>query len=404
MPTSRATKQRAFSWQIIGFWGGLRGLLGLWAALVSELHPLTEVELAVALWPPIAPVGRWLERVLLAPWMRWDVEWYLRILTEGYQFGNGTDAFHPLFPWLALPLTSMGIHPLLALLFVASLSSAAFLLVFERLAALDVSPAAARTATQLLLFFPAAFVLFAPYTEGLFLLFAALMFWWARQRRWWWAGAAGALAVLTRQQGIVLIIPFVWELWEAHDHSIRDALRDWRGWLASGLIPGGLAAWALYRALVIGGMQFDFTSLYSLAYSMFIAPSAVNVVPAQVMIWPWQALQLALVRVWSEPDLDLLVNLVLAALFIGGVILAWRKLRPSYRVYVLLVTLISISYHTGYVHPYMGLPRHLFLAFPIFIGLGPRVQRLWQRLAIVGAGFAGICFLTMLYVLEAWVP
>jgi hypothetical protein len=382
----------------------LRGLTSLCAALFSTVRPITTLEQTVALWPPSAPWGLWLQRALLAPWERWDSVWYLRILTEGYQVGNGTDAFYPLYPGLAWPLTRLGLDPLLALMVVGSLATLAFLLLFERMAALDSTPAQAQTAFHLLLFFPVAFILFAPYNTGLFLLLSALTLLWARRRRWWWAGIAGALAVLTHQQGLLLVFPVAWELWEAHKGDVRLVLRNWRCWLALGLIPVGLWLWVLYRAIVVGGTQLNFSSSYALVYSMVISPSAGKVGASHVFIWPWHALRLALVHLWVKPDWDLAVNIVLSAVFVGIVLLAWPRLRASYRAYTLATVLVSFSYHTGAVHPYMGLPRHLFLAFPVFIGLGQIVLCSRCRLLWIGGGFAGICFLILLYVLKAWVP
>jgi Predicted integral membrane protein len=238
----RALAVSPWVWDLVTIWVVLRVWTGLLAALVSTLRPLTALEQTVALWPPTAPWGLWLQRALLAPWERWDTVWYLRILTEGYQFGNGTDAFHPFYPGLAWPLTRLGIDPLLALMIVGCLATLAFLLIFDRMAALDSTPAQTKTASHLLLFFPVAFILFAPYNEGLFLLLSALTLLCARRRRWWWAGIAGALAVLTHQLGIFLVLPFAWELWEAHVGDVRLMLRDWHGWLALGLIPMGLGA------------------------------------------------------------------------------------------------------------------------------------------------------------------
>jgi hypothetical protein len=118
--------------------------------------------------PPNAPWGLWLKRALLAPWERWDAAWYLRILTQGYQMGDGSDAFHPLYPWLAWPLIRLGLDPLLSLMLMGNLSTMAFLLIFERMATLDSTLDQAQTASRLLLFFPVAFILFAPYNEGFF--------------------------------------------------------------------------------------------------------------------------------------------------------------------------------------------------------------------------------------------
>lgn len=68
-----------------------------------------------------------------------------------------------------------------------------------------------------------------------------------------------------------------------------------------------------------------------------------------------------------------------------GVIFIWDaqcrmvKLRVSYRIYALTMILDALSYHTGAdINPYTALPRHLLLAFPIFIGMAPayRFRRL----------------------------
>jgi hypothetical protein len=311
-PVPASDNHQTHVWHWLLPWAALRVWASLCAVWASELRPMQPLEQSVPIWPPAAPLSQWLHRALLSPWERWDVVWYLRILNDGYRPGNGTDAFHPLFPLLARPLTYLGIEPLLALMMVALVAFFAFVPVFQRLAALDLSPSQVQTATLLLLFFPVGFILFAPYNEGLFLLFAALTLWWARRRKWWWAGGAGALAVLTRQQGVLLFLPLGWELWEAHGKRVRDTVRDWRSWMALGLIPGGLVLWGLYRVLAVGGTQLDFSSPYALAYSMIISPSAGEVGAAHVLTWPWHALWLALVRAWAIPDPDLVVNLLLA--------------------------------------------------------------------------------------------
>lgn len=52
-------------------------------------------------------------------------------------------------------------------------------------------------------------------------------------------------------------------------------------------------------------------------------------------------------------------------------VFAWRYMRNSYRAYSLIIIRVAFGYHTGMLvsTPYMGLPRHLLLAFPVFIGL-----------------------------------
>jgi hypothetical protein len=390
--------------QILGLWLMLRVLTGVWAAFVAPLHRQTERERAIAAWPPSAPLGTWLERVLLAPWERRDAVYYINIVARGYRVDDGTAQFHPLLAWLATPLTYLGASPLLALLLVSSLASALLLVVFARLARLDLDADDTRTSTLLLICSPLAFVLFAPYTEGLFLLWATLCLYWARMERWWLAGLAGALATLTRQQGVFLAVPLAWELWEAAGRRWRNVLPAWRDWLALGLIPAGLLLWLIYRAVALQDLHADFNNPQALIYSLLVSPSASKVVPVQALLWPWQALGLALEKLWRAPEYDLVVDLVLGSGFLVLLGLAWRRLRTSYRLYALAIVLVSFGYYTGPFYPYMGLPRHLLLAFPVFIGLAPVFRQRLLRLCIMTFGLLGILFLLLQYVIEGWVP
>lgn len=391
-------------WQTAWLWLGFRLLMSLWAALCSALFPLTEPERMFVLWPPSAPLGAWLERVLLLPWQRWDTGAYLAIVRQGYRADDGTAQFHPLLAWLASPLAWLGASPLLALMLVSGLAGLALLLAFERLARLDLAPGQAGLATLLLCSAPAAFILWAPYTEALCLLWSVLCLLWARQGRWWPAGLAGALAVLTRQQGIFLLLPLAWELWEAAGRDWRRALARWRDWLALALPPAGLLFWLGYRAVALGDLRANYSDPQALIFSVLISPSSSKVVPMQAFLWPWQALGMALSNMLSHPNADLAIDLGMAAWFMVLVALAWPRLRASYRIYVAAIVLVSFAYYTGPIHPYMGLPRHLLLAFPVFVGLAPRLRPRSARLATVGLGLVGGLFLLLLYIGMIWVP
>jgi hypothetical protein len=316
---------------------------------------------------------------------------------------DGTAQFHPLLAWLATPLGWLTGNALLGLLIVSSLASALTLIVFGRLARLDLPPPAAYTAMLLMLFSPPSWVLFAPYTEPLFLLCAVLCLLWARRQRWWLAGLAGALATLTRQQGLFLLLPLAWELWEATGRSPRRALAAWRDWLALGLIPLGLLIWLLYRAIALGDLQANFADPQALIFSLLISPSSSMVVPEQRFLPPWQALWQALQIVSHAPTVDLLVDLTLGAAWLILLAVAWRGMRTSYRIYTVVIALVSFGYYTGPFYPYMGLPRHLMLAFPVYIGLARVIQPRLRPLVIFG-GILGMLFLLLLYIFEAWTP
>jgi Gpi18-like mannosyltransferase len=387
---------------IITIWFAYRILTSLWAAIISALQPFTELEKNIVLWPPSIHLGTWLVRAFLSPWQRWDTEWYLKIVTSGYRAEDGTAQFHPLFAWLAVPLARLGLDPLFSLLLISSIAGLLMLILFEKLAQLDMETKTAQIASILLISFPTAFILFAPYTESLFLLCAVGCMLFMRTRRWILAGVLGGLAALTRQQGVFLVFPLAWELWESSERNLKLAVKSWRALLGVIGPAFGLGIWFFYRALFLNDFNVEAGNLKSLVYSGLVSRSAVHVVAYQIL-WPWQALWIAL-KQFKFSDTDLLIDLLLAGIFLILIVLSWRQLRNSYRVYVAAITLISFSYYTGPIHPYLGLPRHLFLAFPVFIGMAPLLLAKKRWLIWLLAGLPLMLLMIAGYVEHGWVP
>jgi hypothetical protein len=407
-PETTTNKQDSFNWLsmwwVVLIWLALRGFTSFYAGILSTLRPLSEIERSIALWPPNTQISIWLERILLSPWLRWDAEWYLRIVTQGYRPDDGTAQFHPLYPVLAIPLTRIGIHPLLGLLLVSSISTLLLILVFDRLARFDLNRETGRTSTILFILFPSAFILMAPYSESIFLLFAVSSFLFMRRNRWWLAGVTAGLAALTRQQGLFLLLPLAWEIWENGGKNVQRSLRQWRDWLSLALIPASYMIWLIYRWQRLSDLNLSTFSLNSIIYYFLISPSADKVVEVQSFLWPWQALWIALCLAFSRPDLDLITNLVFGVYFLILLALAWKHIPISYRIYSVVIALVSFSYYTGPIHPYMGLLRHLLLAFPVFIGLAMVLQNKWQQLLMISISQAGFIYLLSMYVFHAWVP
>jgi hypothetical protein len=371
-------------------WIFFRLLTSVIAALVSSIHPFTQLEKSIPLLPPSSPLGAWIERAFLSPWLRWDAVWYQRIVDQGYSASDGTAQFHPLYPWLASSISSVGAHPLLGLLLVSSLSCLGFLYVFYRLVQMECLEADAAFSTVIMLLAPSAFVLFAPYPESLFLLCGASCFYLARKRRWWLAAFTGSLATLTRQQGIFLFVPLVYELWDASGKTWLGVKASWHKLLALALIPGSYILWILYRHFVFGEQVVKLDSIQSMLYSLFISPSAIEVVPQQTFIWPWKAVSFSIQKLVAQPDVGIWVNLILAVIYL-------------IRLYSAIIILISFSFYTGPIHPYMGLPRHLLLAFPIFIYASPFINRPIVRPVYLTLSGLVYLLLIYLYVLEVWV-
>jgi Mannosyltransferase (PIG-V) len=183
-------------------------------------------------------------KLLFEDWLIWDTGHYLDIASGGYNTIE-RHAFFPLYPLLlhatdALPGGQRVAGPI-----VTMLVALAALLVVQRLAEHEFDRPTARRTIFYLVAFPTALFLYAPYNEGLFVLFAALSLYAARRGIWPLAAVAAALAGTVRTFGVLLLIPLAYEYYRVHRRPRWSAL-----YLA--LVPLGLFAYALYCRVTTG--------------------------------------------------------------------------------------------------------------------------------------------------------
>jgi hypothetical protein len=394
---------KLISVQLFATWLFLRCLTSMVVAAFSPLYPMTSIEKNVALWPPAHNTLAWLNRIFVAPWVRWDALWFGRILVRGYAAWDGTTSFLPLYPWLSWPLYRLGLDPTLSLLITSSLAALILFGVFHRLASVELPPATAWTALLFLATFPIAFILFAPYSESLFLVWVALALYAMRGRRWGQVAIFSFLAALTRQQGIFLALPMAWWAWEASGKSLRGIKQAWRVWLTSLAAPAGLAAWGIYRIGYLHEGSLDFSNPQGLIYSALLSPSASLVVKGQAFRWPWEAFAVAISKAIHTPEINVFVNLALGLGFVVAFGMAWKYLNMAERLYSLAIILVSFSVTTG-DYAYISLPRHLMLALPVFIGLAAALKKPWQRKTLIAFQIVGAMFLLVLYVFIQLIP
>ena len=300
-------------------------------------------------------------------------------------------------------MAKIGISPSFSLLLVSSLAGIALFYFFFKFTKIDLSPHDAIFALLLFALAPPAFVIFAPYSEGLFLLLAVLCLISARKNSWWMAGIFGGLATLTRQQGLFLLIPVAWLMWESANKNLRKFFSNWKNILSLILIPLGYLVWIIYRAILLNDVKLDLHHPLTFISSLLVSPGGKKVVPIYGFTWPWLAIKMAAEKLFFRPDLDIWINVILGFGFLVLLGISWKKLNWGYRLYSLVITVVSISLYTGPVHPYMGLPRHLLLAFPVFIGAASVITSSWKRLVLIGISAMGWLFLLTMYCLESWV-
>src|SRR5471030_3341835 len=164
---------------------------------------------------------------MLAVWGRWDAEHYIGIAEQGYHVTEV--AFFPLYPLLIRIVGSVTGSHLIAGLLISNIASFFGLLFFYKLVEHQFNRQVAHRATFYISIFPTSVFFSAVYTESLFFALTVASFYYIREHRWMTAGAIGALAALTRAEGILLIAPYCIELLSASGQqawyrSIRGAI------------------------------------------------------------------------------------------------------------------------------------------------------------------------------------
>ena len=317
---------------------------------------------------------------LLTTWNHWDAANYVRIAQYGYQ-SKFDYAFFPLFPLLIAVISyPFGAWSYLA---VGTLLSnlallGAMMVIYQIAVETEGEQVAYRTILYLCLF-PTAFFFFAAYNESLFLLFTASTFLALRRQHWWLAGGCGLLAALTRSAGLLLALPYLYELWQARESV---GIASWKSTvlklLPIGLIPLGTLLYMAYCWRTTGDP---------------IAFATVQDHWARHLSWPWQGIWQALFELfWNQPfgsfnQAHVLLDLSATVAFIVLIILGWSKLRLSYSLWAgLLLLYILISPSTGQHDPLISNQRFVLELFPPLITLailGIRHPRLHQTLLFV---------------------
>lgn len=335
---------------------------------------------------------------LLTTWDNWDAADYLRIAQHGYE--QRVDlAFFPLFPLLVSAISHV-LGSWSYLLVGTLLSNAALLgvlLLLYRLATDAFGETVAQRTLLYLCIFPTAFFFFAAYNESLYLLFALGTFLALQRRNWWLAGLLGLLATATRSIGILLVIPYLYELWTAR----ATILASWRSALSALppiiLIPLGMALYGLYCWITVGD---------------FLAFVHVQQHSGRYLAWPWQGILQALVALFIIPqpfgssnEAHLLLDLSATLGFILLVILGWRKQRMSYNLWMLF-NIVYILLYPALDKPDILLSNQRFVLelFPAFITLallGIEKPSLHRALVLIFPTLLAV--LSIAFLMNRWV-
>lgn len=378
----------------------------LWLFVATRLLLVAATFIGFILFPvpphvyPVQPVDM---VGLLTSWNHWDAVRYTQIAQFGYQNIYNT-AFFPLFPLLIKGgALLLGNHGYIAMgMLISNLALLGALFVLYQIATDMLGEQVGRRTILYLCIFPTAFFFFAPYNESLFLLLTAGAFLALRRQKWWLAGALGFLAALTRSAGLLLVFPYLYELWVARKGLAAEeqsaSRRVWRALpqiLPVVLIPLGILIYAFYCWKVFHNpLAFSTVQRH---WDRQLTPPGTGIVFA---LW-----QLFFVQPFgSFFEVHILIDLTAMIGFIALAVLGRRKLRSSYTIWIgllLFYTLISPAIHQA--DALVSTQRFVLEMFPGFITLAALSitrPRLHYALLIAFPFFQAI--LAVLFVLNRW--
>jgi hypothetical protein len=320
---------------------------------------------------------------ILAVWGRWDAVHYLDIARSGY-YGTNM-AFFPLYPGLVNVVGRLVGNAMVAGLLISNVSFFFGLLFFYKLVEHELDRSNAFRAIFYISIFPTAVFFSAVYTESLFFALTVASFYYIRERRWVTAGLLGGLAALTRVEGVLLLVPFAMEAVAAlRAGRLAGTVRALAG---AALIPLGLV---IYMGLlwVLRGDPLYFSHV-QIHWNRHLAPPWVAV---------WRSFHILATAHGAQARVGQVIELAFTVLMIAVLIGGFKRLRPSFWVYMALSILIPMC-----TSSLMSMPRFALVLFPMFMVLAQWGARNWINSAIVSFSLPLLGLFTVLFADWYWV-
>ena len=332
-------------------------------------------------------------------WAHADAVHYRKLAELGYHdyIENGQHlflVFFPLYPWVVrLANSVVGNYDLCGHI----VSSAAYIgvcYVLARLVTEDFSWQTARTSLFLLSVYPFSFFFAAYYTESLFLFLSVTTFYFIRKHQYWIAGIIGALASLTRMQGVLLLFVAFVEYYISDLPFQKMKAHNWRGlWIdvwkkllpASLMLIGiGVYLWLNYD---VEGDPLRFTVYQREHWSQYFVPlpNCLNTILKSIKTYGSAKF---LCTIWAP-------EIVIFALSLGYMLYAARWMQLTWAAYFLACVVLNYSLNWP-----LSCGRYMACTFPLFTSIavaGEKKPIVGQTAAVVFAIFQGAYLFSFLY-------
>ncbi|MDR3588356.1 MAG: mannosyltransferase family protein [Negativicutes bacterium] len=322
---------------------------------------------------------------LIENFIRWDAQWYTYIAEHGYT--QQTIVFFPGLPALIRAVSYLGLNTAVAGFAVCNLCSFISFSLLYRLCRLDYPESVSRRALLAYAVLPTAFFLNSIYTEALFIVCSLASIYFARTGRWWWAGMFAAAATLTRNLGLCLIFPLLYEY--MYGRRPRKAL------------PG--AAFLLLAPLALFAYM---------AYNYSLTGDPIAFVHSQRLWgrefgWPWNNIA-GNIRLIFSPDWTVVPGTILDSVtvpaFLAGLLTLTLSTRlviqESYLILGWLWLLIPLFSSTP-AFPLYSMSRFVLVIFPFYLFVAQLPRGSYRCYIAVSAILMLLC--TALFVNWYWI-
>lgn len=341
----------------------------------------------------------------LNEWLKWDANNYVRIATLGYggytEELNGetlytTLAFFPLYAWMIKLVNLVISNVNLAALVASTVCFVGGSCYFYGAIAMDYGKNIAKKSLAFLTVFPFGLFYGAMMPESAFFLTASACFYYTRKHKWAAAGIAGALAGLSRMQGVVLI-------------AVTGA--EWLEYYKPIAMIKEKRIKELVKNIFTKAIWIPFMGIGLLIYlgiNYHITGNPFQFVEYQSVVWgnEGQYFGKTVSEVWNRAFTNELTGVTrftagIAAIFffVMAVVLMIYGIRRIHNRYILfLVFYVIMSYTHGWL---ISSGRYMSVAFPMFLILGEFAEK-HENIGTVLLIISSILFGVILYAFLTW--
>jgi hypothetical protein len=332
---------------------------------------LFPVSTAVVEQPPIAPSSNLLVERLVRTWTRYDAGYYTAIAMRGYNISEDA-AFYPFYPLTirtvatTTRLSTFGYDGYnISGIIVSSFATLAVFCLLYRLTQLDSTECVAQRAILYLAAWPMSFFFTAIYSEALFLAVTLGAFYMARRSHWREAWGLATLAVLTRNQGLCVILALLFEYGQQANWQSRAFIRRNAVWLLQPIVAFGL--WLTLNSVIYDDplafvdIQKAWGKTSSTPFHTLSASWTLFTEDNRFEFWPHS------IHDYTREVIDLPFTLLSMALSVAVVVAGFKGNIPwSYAIYsISALTMPLFFMFSG--GPLQSMPRYGLVLFPCFM-------------------------------------